>query len=248
MSITRRLKRRLSAGLDILVKLTLQPIRYRSPESGYDARAYWGDRLRKHGMYLRGVGKEGLSEERNLHDYQRSFSEFIDLLNRAGIDIRGKRVLEIGPGNGFWLERLHGDALSWDALDITDALFPPLMERFPEVRFHHLDICESRAPGEFDIVLMIEVVQHIVVSERLRSALANIRDAIAEGGVFILGPLFDRAGKKMFHVRHWSAGEILEQFPGYQAEVLGPFRGGKLLFLEKMGAGGGIRRDTSPRS
>lgn len=47
-----------------LAKLTYYPIKYRRGE-GYDVESYWKDRFSRHGMAFRGVGNEGIDEQRN---------------------------------------------------------------------------------------------------------------------------------------------------------------------------------------
>ncbi len=232
MGALERLRVGLSINLNRLSKLTIQRWKYRRGD-GYMAEEYWRDRLRKHGTSLRGVGNEGMSEEDNRLSYESSFKELIDLLESSQVSLAGKKVLEIGVGNGFWTERLWESAASWDAQDITDALFPALQERFPEVRFHHADVCVSVPWGGFEVILMIEVLEHIVRTEDMRRALSNMAGAMRKGGVLIMGPIAEKPGRSLFHVRFWSVDEVLDLLPGFRAIVSGPFRGGKLILAFK---------------
>lgn len=220
----------LSRLLIKLAKLTYYPIKYGKGE-GYDAEAYWKDRLGRHGMSFRGVGHEGSDEAKNRLEYEKSLREFKDALREAGIDFAGKRVLEIGVGNGFYLDFCSRGSAYYCAVDVTDVLFPELSKLYPEVKFVKADVRRLDLREKFDILLMIDVLEHIVSEEDLRSAMDNLKKHLAENGVIILGPVHAKSKKHLFYVHFWSIDRVTAHFQDYPIEAYHPFRNGSLLVI-----------------
>ncbi len=224
-----------------LLKGVVGPIKYRS-KRGYDARRYWSDRFRRYGVSsFRGAGHEGLSEEENRQEYERAGAVFTGLLRREVADPGSARYLEIGPGQGFYTQ-LAADVgvKTYTGVDITDVLFPELTRRFPDFQFARRDVTSDPIEGEYDVVAMIDVSQHIVTEEQLDEALKNVARVLAPGGLFLIGPLVEEGGRHMFHVRWWSVDEIRRQFEGFEGSTT-PFRDGHLLSLRRpiTASGGG---------
>ncbi len=232
------IRRRLGAGpVDLvrraLIKGVVGPLKYRS-KRGYDARRYWGDRFRRYGVSsIRGAGHEGKSEEENLREYQEAGAVFADLLKREVPDLGSARFLEIGCGQGFYTQ-LAADlgVKSYTGADITDVLFAELSGRFPDYRFIRRDVTADQLEGEYDVVVMIDVSQHIVTEEQIDEAMRNVARVLRPGGLFLIGPLVDQGGRHMFHVRWWSVDEIRRRFEGFQGSTI-PFRNGRLLTLRR---------------
>lgn len=121
-------------------KTLIAPVKYRV-KGGYDAARYWSDRFSKYGTSMKGVGDEGLSEQDNRTMYESAGAVFLDLCRQEGIDLSTARVLEIGCGNGFYTRLLKQQGVNrYVGVDITDALFPLLVERFPSFQFIRRDI------------------------------------------------------------------------------------------------------------
>ncbi len=213
-----------------VAKVTYYPFKYRQG-NGYDAEAYWRDRFARHGMSFRGVGHEGTEEVRNRLEYERSPREFQDALHKSGIDFAGKRVLEIGVGNGYYLDFCFPGSAYYCAVDITDLLFPELAKRYPEVHFVKADVCKLGLREKFDIILMIDVLEHIVTENDLRSALSNLKSCLADGGTIIIGPIHEKTKKHLFYVHFWSVDKVAAQFRGYAIEMYRPFRKGTLIVV-----------------
>lgn len=220
-----------------LYKGVLGRVKY-GRSDGYDASRYWGDRLGRYGTALKGVGDEGLSEEANAKAYAEAGEIFRAFVRDQGIDVAAARVLEIGCGSGFYT-RILGDlgARTLTALDITDALFPELRAEFPEYTFVRADITEAASLGErYDIVVMIDVIQHIVLPEKLSAAVANIQSHLAEGGTVFLAPAGKESKKRLFYVAQWSRVDLTRRFDNCTLAGSAAFRSGDLLALR--GAGG----------
>ena len=210
-------------------KLLIAPRRY-ADGGDYDAARYWEDRFRKRGPSLRSVGDEGMTEAEIGEAYASQSREVFDMLERAGIDLAGVHLLEVGCGNGYYAERLRERGLvHYRGFDITDAFFPLLRQRFPGYEYIRGDITADRVAGEFDVVLMIDVIEHVVTENKLMSALANVSAMMTKGGVLALAPVAPRGRHSLFYVRFWTEADVLRGLPGFQVVE----RRGRALLLRK---------------
>lgn len=216
-----------------LYKTLLAPLKYRTKD-GYDAAQYWRDRFTRYGTSLKGVGDEGLSEQDNRKMYEKAARAFLDLCRREGIDFATARVLEIGCGNGFYTRLLQEQGVKhYLGADITDALFPDLARRFPGFQFIRRDITADPIIGEFDLILMIDVIEHIVGDDKLNFAMANVQRCLASNGRFLVAPVAEKGKRSLFYVRFWSAEDIRRRLPGCLFGEPVPFRYSHLLVARK---------------
>ncbi|MGH2571935.1 MAG: class I SAM-dependent methyltransferase [Actinomycetota bacterium] len=226
----------------VIYKKLIGPYRYRSP-SGYDAARFWRDRLEKYGPSLRGVGDEGLSEEENRARHSETSRILMKALAGSDVRLPSARVLEVGCGSGFYTKKLQEAGVqSLMGIDITDALFPMLRTQFRDYEFRVADITADPIVGEFDLILMIDVLEHIVTDVGLRNAVGHLRGALAPGGLLLLGPVMPRARRHLFYVRFWSTTEIRPLFSDLQELEPIACHGGYLMGFRDRGPTG--RRAT----
>ena len=218
----------------VIMKKLIAPLKYRS-NHGYDAPAYWQDRFRKYGTSIKGPGHEGLSEAENEKMYQEAAQIFRAICRNEVKDFHKIGVLEIGVGTGFYTRILRElGAESYTGIDITDVLFPKHAQVFPAYRFLKADITKDPIDGRFNVVVMIDVMQHIVEKDKLASAMANIRQSLAPGGIFIVGPLMRATKKHLFYVHYWSKEVLDELFQGFAISEPIPFRDGTIMVIKKV--------------
>jgi SAM-dependent methyltransferase len=164
------------------------PVAPQTPETtgAFDAERYWSNRLEQT-YSLAGVGWLGLSEPFNRWMYAVRRRVFRRAL-RGRFDPSQARVLDVGSGTGFYI------AL-WQELgvrditgcDLTRVAVERLRDRFPGIRFEHLDISAASVEldGPFDAVSAMDVLFHIVDDEGYGRALRNLRDRLTPGGLLI---------------------------------------------------------------
>jgi SAM-dependent methyltransferase len=154
---------------------------------GYRAPAYWEARHKRFGFDRRGVGDRTRTDAENRSEYDEARTVFLGLCERDGIDLPGGRLLDIGCGTGFYCETyLQQGGRDYTGVDITDTLFPELERRYPGARFRRCDVTREELDGEFDVITMIDVTQHIVEDELFDSAMANVKRHLAKGGAAVL--------------------------------------------------------------
>ncbi|BCB28359.1 hypothetical protein SKTS_32450 [Sulfurimicrobium lacus] len=216
-----------------LYKTLIAPLKYRT-QNGYDAARYWRDRLTRYGMSLKGVGDEGLSEQDNREMYENAAETFLNVCRQEGVNFTSARVLEIGCGNGFYTRLLQEHGVKrYLGLDITDALFPDLARSFPSFQFIRCDITNDPIDGKFDLILMIDVIEHIVGEEKLNFAIANVQNCLAENGRFLVAPVANQGKRSLFYVRFWSIEDIKRKLTNCLFGKPIPFRYSHLLVARK---------------
>jgi 2-polyprenyl-3-methyl-5-hydroxy-6-metoxy-1,4-benzoquinol methylase len=180
------------------------PLRYRD-QAGYAAERYWSDRLAKYGEGVRGSGHEGLSERENAALNAQAGATLLAAIGSEGFDLTAVRVLEIGPGVGQWTKLLRDSGVDhYTGMDISNVLFDHLKAVFPGFVFTQGDICKTRPRGRYDIVLLLDVIEHIVTEESLSAALSNAVSALADNGLILVAfPHERRSPRPFFYLRLW---------------------------------------------
>jgi len=214
-------------------KLFIGPLKYGRGRD-YDAGRYWQDRLTKYGDSLRGPGDEGKSEDDNIKDYARDEQIFTDMVKGQGLDLKQVAALDIGCGTGFYTEILKRLGVKdYTGIDITDALFAKLKERFPAFQFIKKDFASEQHEGQYQLIIMIEVLEHIVSDEKLDFAMENVKRCLADDGVFLISSLWPSGGRHMFYVRKWTVGALRSRFAEYHFGEPIPFRGSLMTTIRR---------------
>lgn len=163
-----------------------------NPADGFDPQAYWETRLRTR-PDLRGTGHRGFSVGYNREMYEVATDRLRDALTKAGISLAGKRVLDVGAGLGYFVERyVEWGAAQVTGVDITQASVETLRRRYPAHTFVQADIssAELTLAGDYDLVFAISVLYHIVDEHRFERALAHLCSRVGPGGHLVLVDAF----------------------------------------------------------
>jgi SAM-dependent methyltransferase len=100
-------------------------------------------------------------------------------------DALSGRVLELGCGAGRltgYLAQLGGDVLG---VDVSPHMLREAAARYPGVRFERRDLREAAQLGTFDVVVAGYNVLDVLGDDERRVLLAELRTAIAPGGLLI---------------------------------------------------------------
>ena len=199
--------------------------RLASGPDAYDPARYWSERLGGFGFSLRGVGNKRLTDAQNELDYRAAAVVLLGLCRDAGVDFAGASVLDVGCGTGFYAEALRRMGVrSYLGVDITDVLFGPLRTKLPGFEFRRLDASREELDGLFDLVVMIDVTQHITAEDGFSFAMGNVRRHLAPGGVFVVTSWLDARARGSFYEVSRPMAAYLREFPGWQFSTPLPFR------------------------
>jgi SAM-dependent methyltransferase len=152
---------------------------------------YWEDRARRfagEGAGLAAVCAYGMPE---------FYNRAIDLEQRLALApwlrISPKtRVLDVGCGVGRWSRMLARRGATVTGVDISPTMIGEARRRAlaegvaDHCHFDVSDISDLQVCGEFDLVLGVTVLQHILDPRALRAALIAMGSRVAEGGRIVL--------------------------------------------------------------
>jgi SAM-dependent methyltransferase len=155
----------------------------------FDPQRYWSDRLERT-YSLGGVGWLGLGEGFNRWMYRVRERVFRRIVGRSLGEVRGKRVLDVGSGTGFYVARWHElGAGEVSGADLTDVAVERLRALYPRDSFQQLDITAATGdlPSDhFDAISIMDVLFHVVDDDRYARAIANLHSLLRPGGVMLL--------------------------------------------------------------
>jgi SAM-dependent methyltransferase len=160
----------------------------------FDPLAYWEQRLhRDYGPS--GVGCLGLSESYNRWLSRVRAAVVRRALASASSEWRGRHVLDIGSGTGFWIEqwrRLGVDSVMGS--DFTTGSVTRLRKRWGQMAIHRIDITAHEVPvaEQFDALSAFDVLFHIVDDAAYARAWWNVASLLRPGGLFVFTENFLR--------------------------------------------------------
>jgi SAM-dependent methyltransferase len=161
--------------------------------TGFEPRGYWEQRLSEH-YTLDGVGYLGLGEGFNRWMYRIRRHVFLREARRCFSDPRALRVLDIGSGTGFYIDRWHELGVARvTGSDLTEVAVANLQRRNPLDAFLAFDVGGDEHPfgtARFAAVSMMDVLFHVVDDGRFRRAFTNVFALLEPGGVLIFSENF----------------------------------------------------------
>jgi SAM-dependent methyltransferase len=163
------------------------------PGTPFDNKRYWETRLREH-YSLAGVGYLRLGRRYNEWMYRvrgHVFERVVERLAKSE-ERSGWRVLDVGAGTGFYVDRWLRMGAEVTGLDLTEVAVRELSRCFPAANFVQADIGRPLggrplgerllSPGSFDAVSAFDVLFHIVDDAAYARAFQNIAALLRPGG------------------------------------------------------------------
>lgn len=155
----------------------------------YQPREFWDRRLSEH-FDERGTGETGLSLAYNRACYELRREVLDRALRDAAFDPRGREVLDVGCGSGFFTAYYLAHGARVTGLDIAPTSIERLSARHPEARFLLADIGETAPEGVFDLVNAFDVLYHITDDARWERAMRHLARAVRPGGLLLITDTF----------------------------------------------------------
>ncbi len=166
----------------------------------YSPRDFWDRRLSEQ-FDLRGTGETGLSLAYNRACYRLRLEVLARALRAAGLDPRGRRVLDVGCGTGFFTAFYLERGAQVTGVDIAPTSIERLRARFPQASFVLADVSEAAPAGDFDLVNAFDVLYHIVDDARWEAAVRRLGEAVTPGGTLLVTDTFAKLGAIAEHNR-----------------------------------------------
>jgi SAM-dependent methyltransferase len=166
----------------------------------YQPREFWDQRLSEH-FDLRGTGETGLSLAYNRACYALRQTVLDRALRDAVFDPRGREVLDVGCGTGFFTAYYLARGARVTGLDIAPTSIERLSARHPEARFVLADVGEVAPPGTFDLVNAFDVLYHITEDARWERAVRHLARAVRPGGLLLITDTFSEPRSLEAHNR-----------------------------------------------
>ena len=152
---------------------------------------YWEERAQRfagEGQGLAAVCSYGMPE---FYNRVIDWSQYLALRRWLAVP-RGARVLDVGCGVGRWSRRLARRGAEVTGIDLSPTMIAEARRRAEaegvatNCRFMTQDLKDLDAGAQFDVVLGVTVLQHILDPRALRSAVTRMTDHLAPGGQMVL--------------------------------------------------------------
>lgn len=166
----------------------------------YRPREFWQDRLSRQ-FDLRGTGETGLSMAYNQACYALRGEVLARALRDQGFDPRGRTVLDVGCGTGFFTAWYLERGATVTGIDIAPVSIETLRVRHPQARFLLADVGESPIEGRFALVNAMDVLYHITDEARWEAAVRHLAAAVEDGGLLLVSDAFSDMERLADHNR-----------------------------------------------
>lgn len=160
----------------------------------YNPHEYWQERLSSGKLDVALVGHISLGLEYNRWLYFQRFHALWKGLQKTGINIRNKSILDIGVGSGAYIPMWQKWGVKYlSGVDITNVSTTTLQNKYPQFNFFQSDITSNQfnLDGEhFDIVTCFDVLFHIVDDDAFSIAIKNLSNLLQAGKLLIISDSF----------------------------------------------------------
>ncbi len=219
MNLWHKLRWYANLAKDIVVKPT------------YNPREFW-ERRHAEGHDFWTVGRRSFDEEGNRAWYHNLAQDLVTEFRADGLDLQHLSVCEIGAGIGYWT-RLVQDlgCKRYLGIEIAEPAVQWLRPQFPSYDFAVADIAEKPLPGNWDVIVMMHVDEHIH-GENFLSALRHIKGAMTPTSRFFTTYRTEPTLSGLAYVEYHTQENFATVFPsGWIKRVPRPHNGDPMLSI-----------------
>jgi 2-polyprenyl-3-methyl-5-hydroxy-6-metoxy-1,4-benzoquinol methylase len=201
----------------------------------YNAGEYWKYRHQKFGFDLRGVGDISKTHEENVRLLDQGARVFLDVCHEAGVNFSTSRALDIGCGTGHFAEILNQKSVSqYLGIDIADTLFEGLRSQLPGFRFSQVDISTQQISGTYDLIIAMDVLQHITDDYKFAYAIENIKAHLSEDGVVVISINLGENERPSFYMVKRPLKTFQKMFPGFVISEPKPYADSHVFSIKRI--------------
>lgn len=140
------------------------------------------------------------------------YADYLSLINKI-IEmiqpIKGIRLLDVGCGDGRLCHELSGKGAELMGVDYSAQAIAFARAFCPKCRFDICDLTNLSYQEDFDIITMLEVLEHIHPS-KISLVVENIRQALKTNGRFILSVPTTKLSQDKKHYQHFTLDSLME--------------------------------------
>jgi len=195
-----------------------------------DPRNYWNNRYSS-GEPTRASGTFVHSEAANRWFYRAKHRRVRQILRDAGIDLKGKSVLDVACGTGafipLWLQLGATQVLGVDLSDKAAEACRQKFSRQPACKFDQADLAsnEQKDLGQFDLVCIFEAIFLLTKEEEFMKGLGKLCSWVKPGGHLLISDHFPDATMERHERLTYHARSIYERaFARSGLEIRGLYR------------------------
>jgi 2-polyprenyl-3-methyl-5-hydroxy-6-metoxy-1,4-benzoquinol methylase len=215
------------------IRRVIEDLRF-GRKDGYRAVEYWKERHGKYGFDLRGVGDFGKTQEENQAILDEGTKLVLELARREKLDLPRVKMLDVGCGTGHFAGVFRDAGVSdYTGIDIVDVLFDGLRERFPGFSFRQVDVSTTPIPDDYDLIIMMDVAQHITDEAKFRYAMENLKSHLKPEGVIIISTMIGPYQRHRFYVVTRPISTFQEIFNGFEIGEPLPFCGNLMFNMHR---------------
>jgi 2-polyprenyl-3-methyl-5-hydroxy-6-metoxy-1,4-benzoquinol methylase len=200
----------------------------------YRTKEYWKYRHGKYRFDLRGVGDKSKSHEENVSLLEQGSNVFLKVCQEANIVFNNISVLDIGCGTGHFAGVLRKNGVkNYLGIDIVDTLMDDLRMKYPGYRYQELDISMKSLKESYNLIIAMDVLQHIADENKFSFALDNIKSHLAPSGSIIISTYLGSYKRESFYFVRRPLEVFQEAFKDFTVNKPIPYADSFVFSLQK---------------
>ncbi len=161
------------------------------------------------------------AESAQIPNFGKKYVGEAELQRMLGGNISGKKILELGSGNGYWLELLAKRGAICTGIEISEEQLKLADKNNPKITYIKGDITKLERSGlkksYYDVILIEHVLLEIPSLKKIDSIMSASYKLLKKSGIIIISdlhPLAALLGTKNFRVNnnfnYFSSGTLIE--------------------------------------